>query len=79
MEAVEHKTEHSRSSYSGGTDFGFGLLSPSLISPFILYPLPKTSNSFISAKICFTVILFSVIVPVLSEHMTDAQPSVSTL
>ena len=28
---------------------------------------------------CFTVILFSVIVPVLSEHMTDVQPRVSTL
>ena len=40
-------------------------------------PLKKKSSSAVESSV--TVILFSVIVPVLSEHITDVQPSVSTL
>ena len=47
-------------------------------SPCGTYPVPVTSQVFPPLQSFVTVILFCVIVPVLSEQITEAQPSVST-
>jgi len=61
-----------------------GCLSTWTSSPFKVkspdgsYPVPEIFHVFPSAHTCVTVILFCVIVPVLSEQIIEAQPSVST-
>ena len=71
--ALLQSTAVCKRSFPASTPFIFTSLSSILNSP-----LSVTSISSSERKILFTVILFSVKVPVLSEHITSAQPNVST-
>src|SRR5699024_2670311 len=61
-----------------GAFFLVNLLLPVVKFPPVEYPSPETVTNWLLTYIPFTVILFSVIVPVLSVQMIDAQPKVST-
>ncbi len=54
------------------------LLPSSFTLPTGSYPIPSTSSILSSTNAFTTVISFCVRVPVLSEHITDVAPSVST-
>src|SRR5699024_12092316 len=61
-----------------GAFFLVNLFLPVVKFPPVEYPSPETVTNWLLTYIPFTVILFSVIVPVLSVQMIDAQPKVST-
>src|SRR5699024_7872168 len=61
-----------------GAFFLVNLFLPVVKFPPVEYPSPETVTNWLLTYIPFTVILFSVIVPVLSVQMIDAQPTGST-
>lgn len=67
------------SSFSAGFDRGLTFRLSCWMAPAFCSPVPVTENDSPPTRTAVTVMRFSVMVPVLSEQMTLAQPRVSTL